>query len=65
MLERLAEERVRESMMEYKLRQSLQGAASGPTNRQRLAALLENGRKVGICIYSVDRTREGITLPLC
>ncbi len=47
LVERLVEEKVKESMMEYKLKQSLEGAGGQQqTNRQRLAALMDTRRHV-------------------
>jgi hypothetical protein len=55
LVEKLVEDKVRQSMMEYKIKQSLE-AASSPfatqTNRQRLAAILETRRHVSILYFS-------------
>jgi hypothetical protein len=53
LVEKLVEDRVRQSMMEYKLKQSLEGSSSPfstQTNRQRLAAILEARRHVSMLL---------------
>ena len=54
LVEKLVEDRVRASMMEYKLKQSLEaGNPFTQSNRQRLAAILDTRRHVSNCVNKI------------